>query len=565
MPTRLTGLPSLASLGVEAPQPPNLVALNRAPTVNDFANFNTGDLWLNTASLSNSPPTAPRAEDVWMLVSKNKRINNATWINFSGGNALLTLTGNVGGAVPGDVNQNINTLGDGVGITVTGNPATNTLTWSLVGGGVATQSYLTDDALVEVPNAAGQLTVTGTGVVSAGNVYSNTNTLRGANNHVVGIALDNSIGQPNTNITATTGMYALGTANNLVTDRFMYNYGTHNTFLGSQSGSLGLTTAAAQNNTFIGYQAGTATTTSAQSTYVGSLAGNANQTSNNNTFVGYACGIACNGGGGKNTSCGSTSSNGLTTGTQNCAFGDLALQVTTGSNNSAFGYNAGSAYVGNESGNVTIGSGNTGTVGESNTFRVATAAGLTRAFVQGSYGVNPPGGGVQTMVQDMNGQLGTMAGVGPNPFATTGFMATNSTSPANYFTLGAFVTIGLDTAVFDLGANFNTGTSLYTVPSTGYYWFNAMVTLTAVPNTITECTMSFAPSAGSGTFGPMSFNPNLYQAIIAATGMAFGGSWMTFITAGTTVALQVLLGGSAGNTGYVGGQGRTFFQGYRIY
>jgi hypothetical protein len=63
----------------------------------------------------------------------------------------------------------------------------------------------------------------------------------------------------------------------------------------------------------------------------------------------------------------------------------------------------------------------------------------------------------------------------------------------------------------------------------------------------------------------MSFNPNLYQAIIAATGMAFGGSWMTFITAGTTVALQVLLGGSGGNTGYVGGQGRTFFQGYRIF
>lgn len=563
MPTRLTGTPSFASLGVQAPQPPNIVAINRAPTVNDFATFNTGDLWINTSSLLGANPTAPTAEDVWMLVSKNKRIANATWINFSGGNALLTLTGNVGGPVPDDPNQNINTVGDNIGITVTGNPATNTLTWSLVGGGVATQTYTTDfGANPVVPDAAGNLNVFGT--ATAGNVFVNVSTRRGANQNILGVQLNNSIGQPPTNALGTSGVYSLGNVG-IVNDRFMHNYGTQNTFLGYQAGNMTLTTANAQNNTFIGYQAGTAVTTANQSTYVGSLAGAANTTALNCTFVGYACGIACNGGGGKNTGTGSTCLNGLTTGTQNCAFGDLSLQVTTGSNNSAFGYNAGSAYVANESGNVTIGSGNTGTAGENNTFRVATAAGLTRAFVQGSYGVNPPGGGVQTVVQDMNGQLGTMAGVGPNPFATTGFMATNSTSPANFFTLGAFVTIGLDTAVFDLGANFNTGTSLYTVPSDGYYWFNAMVTLTAVPNTITECTMSFAPSAGSGTFGPMSFNPNLYQAIIAATGMAFGGSWMTFITAGTTVALQVLLGGSAGNTGYVGGQGRTFFQGYRIF
>ena len=556
MPTRLTGLPALASLGVEAPQPPNLVSLNRAPTVNDFANFNTGDLWLNTASLLGANPTAPTAEDVWMLVSKNKRIANATWINFSGGNALLTLTGNIGGAVPGDPNQNINTIGDNIGITVTGNPATNTLTWSLVGGGVATQSYLTDDAQVEVPNAAGQLTVTGTGVVTVGNVYSNTNTLRGANVNTVGAALNNSIGQPNTNITATTGMYALGTNNNFVTDRFMYNYGTNNTFLGNSSGNLTLTVANASYNTCIGFASGnalvgTAATNAALNTFVGSLSGAVATDAGGCVFLGNRSGFT------------------VTTGNSNTAIGTGSLNgLVTGSNCISIGMNSSTAFTGAESNNITIGTSVTGVAADTNTLRIGNIAGsgtgsLTRAFCQGIYGVNP-GGTQASVIINSVGQLGT--GATPvNPFATTAFYATNSTSPANYFTLGTAVIIGLDTIVFDLGGNFNTGTSLYTAPNTGYYWFNAMITLGVIPNTITECTMEFVPSVGAGVFGPVAMNPFTYQATTVTTGLAFGGSWMTHLAAGTTMSFQVLLGGSGGNTGYDGGSGRTFFQGYQIF
>src|SRR5579862_6495819 len=154
MPTRLTGTPSFASLGVQAPQPPNIVAINRPPTVNDFATFNTGDLWLDTTNLTQSPPTAPSAENVWMLVSKNKRINNATWINFAGG----------------------------------------------IGPGGPVGSFLTDDNNVEVPigspapppplpGAVGQIIVHGG--ASAGNVYDNMNTTQGVDFHTVDVNLNN--------------------------------------------------------------------------------------------------------------------------------------------------------------------------------------------------------------------------------------------------------------------------------------------------------------------------------------------------------------------------------------
>jgi hypothetical protein len=571
MPTRLTGTPSFASLGVQAPQPPNIVAIGRAPTVNDFATFNTGDLWINTSSLSASPPTAPKAEDIWMLVSKNKQIANATWINFSGGNALLTLTGNVGGAVPGDIHQNINTLGDGVGITVTGNPATNTLTWSLVGGGVATQSYLTDDAQVEVPNAAGQLTVTGTGVLSVGNVYSNLSTLRGINVNTVGTVLNSSIGQPNTNTAATQGMYALGGANNFVLDRFLYNYGTHNTFLGNLSGNLAITIANAQNNTCLGYGTGNSLTTANQCTFVGSLAGSANQTSLNNTFVGYACGTACNGGGGKNTSVGSTSSNGLTTGTQNCSFGDLSLGVTTGSNNSCFGYNSGSAYTGNESGNVLLGSGNTGVLGEANTLRIGTAAGLTRAFCQGIYGVAPVGGGNQFVIQSAAGQLGTTA-IAPTPAGTNSFFAYNSIDRAAFGVGGVFTTVPFDTVLFNNGGNYNNGTYLYTAPNTGIYTFTINISIFNINAANTEGTYQLLITGGSaGNYVFNNINPYAVREIGVQQSLAIPMTIIVPMTAGDTAAAQYLSGPGAiplptvsGTTGTLGTQIRTVFSGYQV-
>lgn len=175
MPTNVTGLPQVVAgptVGVEAASPPNITQHKIAPTTTDYYNFNTGDLWLQSVP-TNTTPVAGTLR-AWMLAAKNANgqgQKTATWIPFFNGAAgsLVSLTGNTGGAVFGDANQNVNTVGDGVGITVTGVPGTHTLTWSLVGGGQAIQSL--QPAINGVANGAA---VTPTaGVIQINNTDAN--------------------------------------------------------------------------------------------------------------------------------------------------------------------------------------------------------------------------------------------------------------------------------------------------------------------------------------------------------------------------------------------------------
>lgn len=72
------------------------------------------------------------------------------------GAGIQTITGNVGGAVPGDGAANINLVGAGT-ITVTGAPGTNTLT---VTSSAAPATYTTDHG-VALPDGAGNVNVVG--------------------------------------------------------------------------------------------------------------------------------------------------------------------------------------------------------------------------------------------------------------------------------------------------------------------------------------------------------------------------------------------------------------------
>lgn len=124
MSNRLGGKQGTAYTGTNANQPPNWSFEIRDPNQYDFNNYSIGDLWLNTVNFN-----------VWVLVSLAGNANNtqlAKWVRFVGGNGdLITLTGNTGGPVFGDINSNINVVGDATTITVVGNPATHTLTASL--------------------------------------------------------------------------------------------------------------------------------------------------------------------------------------------------------------------------------------------------------------------------------------------------------------------------------------------------------------------------------------------------------------------------------------------------
>lgn len=113
---RLTGIDPLAYVGVEPNTPLQFTIQQRAPTVNDYNNWNVGSLWLDE-------PT----QDVWMLVDKDARV--ATWIMFTGD--LQTLTGDSGGAVSPDGNNTINIVSSSGGgfsaLSFDGDPGTNTI------------------------------------------------------------------------------------------------------------------------------------------------------------------------------------------------------------------------------------------------------------------------------------------------------------------------------------------------------------------------------------------------------------------------------------------------------
>ena len=115
----------------------------RNPTASDNT-FIPGCEWQNTAS-----------GHFFKCVSAT--VAGAVWTPFipSAAGTVSTLTANSGGMVGPDGSGNINVVGDGTTINIVGNPGTNTLTASLVGGDVAAQSFVTNVNPSVVPTAAG--------------------------------------------------------------------------------------------------------------------------------------------------------------------------------------------------------------------------------------------------------------------------------------------------------------------------------------------------------------------------------------------------------------------------
>ena len=134
---------------------------------------------------------------------------------------------------------------------------------------------------------------------------------------------------------------------------FLHNFGTQNTFLGTNAGNL--TTSGLGKNTAIGFQAlalntqGSENTaagafalrnsTGAKNTAVGAVALGTNTTGSNNTATGSGA-LLTNSVGSNNTANGANALGANTTGTQNTAIGAAALFNSVGNNNTATGANA---------------------------------------------------------------------------------------------------------------------------------------------------------------------------------------------------------------------------------
>ena len=188
---RLSGVNPLSYVGVNPYTPPGYNIQDRPPTTDDNKGFIIGDMWLDTQT--NKPPLA---SDLYMLMALGP--DGATWRQFGGGGsgALDTLTGNSGGAVSPDGAGNIDFTGDNsLGLTITGNPGSNSLTVSTVSGNPLIDS-LTGDSGGAVPadGSSNINIVGGTGVTVAGNPGTNTLTINlGSASLLVGLEGDGAV------------------------------------------------------------------------------------------------------------------------------------------------------------------------------------------------------------------------------------------------------------------------------------------------------------------------------------------------------------------------------------
>lgn len=502
MSNRLGGKQGTAYLGTNANQPPNWVFSDRDPNQYDVNNVSLGDMWLNQVDKS-----------AWILVSlagdPDSRGSLATWSSLAndGSGAISTLSGNTGGLVSGDNNANVSFIGDNVGITITGDPGSHTMTASLVGGGAAAQSFPTDDGtaipaagvlniIAETANLNAGATV---GFTGAGNTVT-LNVTDNNDNTVIGKDSGNSTmsGGDNTILGESSGVSLSSGSDNIIiggTSGNQLTSGSSNIIIGSGSGtSLGATDS---DNTIIG-GVGFAGATEFVSINAGSSdivmfhnypGTNASTSEGGNIFIGVDAGnFTLAGGAGQacNNALGEAALESLTTGYNNEAIGALSLnKLTTGTNNTAIGHNAGfntggdtglvsgtdnvligntagSAYTAAESSNIIIGT-VPGTVSESNTLRIGADTGtgtgeINAAFISGIRGITPASADGIPVFIGSDGQLGTV-GDGGTTFIST---ATGNSGGAVGPLAGNINIIGDGTTAVVVG---NPGTNTITISS----------------------------------------------------------------------------------------------------
>lgn len=358
---------------------------------------------------------------------------------------FLTLTGNSGGPVSLNNLGNINVMGDGTNITITGNPATHTLTVSLVGGG-------------------GSVTIDGdTGSATGSTITFNANSNSGSS---VEFSASGS------------------TVDLLVTDA------NTNTIIGKNAGKVGISGVG---NTGLGNGVFNKLTSGNESVAIGDGALAAFTIQGATVAIGYQAGTALEGF--PNTLVGFKAGTSLTSADHNTAIGYQALNnVNIGTDNIAIGHLAGSDYTAGETDNIVVG--NVGVVGESSVIRIGSDQTLT--YVAGITGATPTSANTpQVVLCDSIGNLAVISSGSSGTVLTSNGTATPSfqAAPASAATaflyilassdmniLGGGVTdyyLGSGTAltkIFDTTGTMMSGANL-TIPTTGYWTFNYAVTL----------------------------------------------------------------------------------------
>jgi hypothetical protein len=247
-------------------------------------------------------------------------------------------------------------------------------------------------------------------------------------------------------------------------NRSISNFGTRNFFVGTGSGN---TTVTGADNFAGGNGAAVALTSGNSNVAVGSSAMSASTSGVQHVAVGFFALGQATGAHSGNTAIGYIAMSGVTTGSGNTAIGvssgGSGIGLLTGDRNTYVGQSCGISYTSSEHDNNLFCS--AGVIGDAHTQRLGdTGTGngqVSTSFLAGTYGVTPGGTGIQTMVMDSTGQMGTQAGA---PTILNYKYVTASISPYTVLAkdnfLGADVTLG---AVTILLPNAPATGTIYTV------------------------------------------------------------------------------------------------------
>lgn len=181
-----------------------------------------------------------------------------------------------------------------------------------------------------------------------------------------------------------------------------------------------------------------------------------------------------------------------------------------------------------------------------------------------TYGINYYDGiRIVTTAAGTSGQVLTSNGVGVAPTfqnsaaASVQFQAKLVTPVTNVTGNGAVYQIIFDTAPINIGSGYNTGTGIFTAPTSGNYLFSSYITITNQSGAETDFIYNLITTAQ--TFktrqGPPVFVAGLDILIFPAT--------VAVMVAGDTAKMSLQISGGAGNTMGVGDSSNdTFFCGY---
>lgn len=232
----------------------------------------------------------------------------------------------------------------------------------------------------------------------------------------------NAIGITYGNMTINSGNLLLPNTTNTPTGqiqfnstRFIHNYGTNNTFVGSSAGNTTLTTGAgnADEDVGVGTSSLASLTTGRRNAALGHNAATALSTGSFNTAIGWSALTAATA---DTRACavgyGSLQSlNGTTDGNTGCGFGS-GFGITNTSYSTCLGYQTGTNAIGASC--ILIGANQNGVAAEANTLRIGSGAGtgtgqLNKAFIYGIRGITTGVNDAVAVLVDSAGQLGTVS------------------------------------------------------------------------------------------------------------------------------------------------------------